>query len=68
MISLRARHRILHEVPMQLWSTAGHVITRNPTDIDVDVRRLTMYAAPDDSDEAAGTQILIYEADVTPLN
>jgi hypothetical protein len=68
MIGLR-QHRILHEVPMQLWSTAGHVITRNPTDLDADGRRhLTMYAAPDDSDEAAGTQILVYEADVTPLS
>jgi hypothetical protein len=68
MISLRGRHRILHEVPMQLWSAAGHVITRNPTDLDADGRHLTLYAAPDDSDEVSGTQILIYEADVTPLS
>jgi len=69
MIGLRTR-RILHEVPMQLWSTAGHVITRNPTDLDLDAdgRDLTLYAAPDDSDEAAGTQILVYEAEVTPLS
>ncbi len=68
MIGLRAPHRILHEVPVQLWSTAGHVITRNPTDLDADGRHLTLYAAPDDSEEAAGTQILVYEADVTPLD
>lgn len=67
MIDLRDRNRILHEVPVQLWSTAGHVITRNPTDLDADGRHLTLYAAPDDSDEVAGTQILVYEADVTPL-
>lgn len=67
MISLRAQHRILHEVPMQQWSTAGHVITRNPTDLDAAHRHLTLYAAPDDSEEVAGTQILVYEADVTPL-
>jgi hypothetical protein len=54
-------------VPLQLWSTAGHVITRNPTDLDADGSHLTLYAAPDDSGEAAGTQILVYEAEVTPL-
>lgn len=68
MIDLRDRHRILHEVPLQQWSTAGHVITRNPTDLDADGTHLTLYAAPDDSGEAAGTQILVYEADVTPLS
>lgn len=68
LIGLRSQHRILHEVPLQLWSTAGHVITRNPTDLDADGRHLTLYAAPDDSDEAAGTEILVYDADVTPLS
>lgn len=68
MIDLRDRHRILHEVPLQQWSTAGHVITRNPTDLDADGSHLTLYAAPDDSGEAAGTQILVYEAYVTPLS
>ena len=67
MIDLKDDHRILHEVPVQLWSTAGHVITRNPTDIDADGSHLTMYAAPDDYQEGVGTQILVYEADVTPL-
>jgi len=59
MIDLRDRHRILHEVPLQPWSTAGHVVTRNPTDLDADGSHLTLYAAPDDSGEAAGTQILV---------
>ncbi|PSL06828.1 hypothetical protein CLV30_102217 [Haloactinopolyspora alba] len=67
MIDLRDGHRIRHEVPLQLWSAAGHVITRNPTDIDVETRgdstELTLYAAPDDSDEGAGTQVLIYTAE-----
>ncbi|NEE01097.1 DUF6454 family protein [Phytoactinopolyspora halotolerans] len=70
MIDLRDEHRILHEVPLQLWSTAGHVITRNPTDLDAeptaDGARLTLYAAPDDADEGAGTQVLVYTADVAP--
>lgn len=68
MIDLRDRHRIRHKVPLQLWSTAGHVITRNPTDLDAAGNHLTLYAAPDDSGEAAGTQILVYEADVTSLS
>ncbi|HET7430566.1 MAG TPA: DUF6454 family protein [Nocardioides sp.] len=67
MIDLRTRG-IRHEVPTQLWSTAGHVVTRNPTDIDAVGDQLTMYAAPDDSGEGNGTEILTYEADVTPLS
>ena len=58
---------ILHEVPTQLWSTAGHVVTRNPTDLDAAGNHLTMYAAPDDFGEGNDTEILTYEADVTPL-
>lgn len=53
---------------MQRWSSAGHAITRNPTDLDAEGSHLTLCAAPDDSDEAAGSQILVYEADVTPLS
>jgi hypothetical protein len=68
MLDLADRHRMLHEVPLQIWSTAGHVITRNPTDLDADGNQLTLYAAPDDTGEGAGTQILVYEADVTPLS
>lgn len=30
---------------MQQWSTAGHVITRNPTDLEADASHLTLYAA-----------------------
>jgi hypothetical protein len=66
LLDLRSRS-ILHEVPVQLWSAAGHVVTRNPTDIDVDGDRLTMWAAPDDFGEGNGTEILTYEADVSPL-
>lgn len=66
MIDLR-NGRILHEAPIQLWSTAGHVVTRNPVDIDARGRHLTMYAAPDDAGEGKGTQVLVYEADVQPL-
>lgn len=66
LLDLRTR-RILHEVPTQLWSSAGHVVTRNPTDIDARGSHLTMYAAPDDFGEGNDTEILTYEATVTPL-
>lgn len=66
LIDLRTRS-IRHEVPTQLWSTAGHVVTRNPTDIDAVGTHLTMYAAPDDFGEGNGTEILTYEADAGPL-
>lgn len=59
--------RLLHEAPIQLWSTAGHVVTRNPVDIDARGRHLTMYAAPDDGNEGNGTEVLVYEADVAPV-
>jgi len=62
-----ADRTIVHEVPTQLWSTAGHVVTRNPTDLDADGSHLTMYAAPDDFGEGNDTEILTYEAEVTPL-
>ncbi|WP_226344311.1 DUF6454 family protein [Agilicoccus flavus] len=56
---------VLHEVPFQQWSTAGHVATRNPTMFTSSGDHLTMYAAPDDAEEGKGTQILTYEADVS---
>jgi Family of unknown function (DUF6454) len=62
-----ATHGIVHEAPAQLWSTAGHVVTRNPTDVDAVGSHLTMYAAPDDFGEGNDTEILTYEADLTPL-
>ena len=66
LLDLRTRS-ILHEAPTQLWSTAGHVVTRNPTDLDARGSHLTMYAAPDDFGEGNDTELLTYEADVTRL-
>lgn len=66
LIDLRSR-TIMHEVPTQLWSTAGHVVTRNPTDIDVEGDRLTLWAARDDFGEGNDTEILTYEAEPLPL-
>jgi hypothetical protein len=50
------------EVPVQRYSAAGHVVTRNPVELEVDGATLRMYAAPDDSDEAAGSELLVLEA------
>ena len=57
-------HAILHEVPFQKWSTAGHVMTRNPLKLAADGKRLTMWAAPDNGDEGNGTELYTFRADV----
>lgn len=57
-------HELLHEVPFQQWSTAGHVATRNPFKIAADGNKLTMWVAPDNGDEGNGTEILTYQATV----
>src|SRR5690606_12899460 len=38
----------LNEVPMPLFSSAGHVVTRNPVAVEVDGEVLRLFAAPDD--------------------
>jgi uncharacterized protein DUF6454 len=65
LLDLRSRN-VLHEVPVKEWSAAGHVATRNPVHLeaDGDGGTLRMWAAPDDGEEAAGTEILVYEAAV----
>ena len=63
-----AKGTTLHEVPFQKWSTAGHVATRNPFKLTADGGHLTMHVAPDDYEEGNGTEILTYEATVTPAN
>lgn len=65
LIDLRT-HDILHEVPFQQWSTAGHVATRNPLKLAATGDELTMWAAPDNGDEGNGTEILTYQATVNP--
>jgi hypothetical protein len=56
--------RILHEVPFPFFSAAGHVVTRNPVELEVRDGVLRLFAAPDDGEEVAGTELLVYE---TPL-
>lgn len=60
------RHNILRDVPFQQWSTAGHVATRNPFKMTANGNHLTIRVAPDNGDEGNGTEILTYQATVTP--
>jgi len=57
-------NRILHEVPFPYFSSAGHVATRNPVALEVDGPTLRLFAAPDDGEELASTELLVYEAPV----
>jgi hypothetical protein len=51
------RRTIVNEFPFQQWSAAGHVMTRNPLKFAADGSAVTMWAAPDNGEETAGTQI-----------
>lgn len=51
--------RVLHEVPVQARSAAGHVVTRNPVHLEAAPDGLRLWAAPDDGDEIAGTELLV---------
>lgn len=66
LIDLRDHH-VVHEVPLQRFSAAGHVVTRNPMKLFVDGNVLQLWVAPDDGEEIAGTELLHYRAAVTPL-
>ncbi len=61
-----SKQTLLRDVPFQQWSTAGHVATRKPFKMTADGNHLTMRVAPDNGDEGNGTEILTYEATVTP--
>ncbi len=52
---------IRHELPFPYFSAAGHVATRNPVQLELDGGTLRLLAAPDDGEEAAGTELLVYE-------
>ncbi|MFC7342330.1 hypothetical protein ACFQRI_13035 [Saccharopolyspora griseoalba] len=47
---------------MQPRSSAGHVATRNPVHLEHEGGTLRLWAAPDDDDEIAGTELLVYRA------
>jgi hypothetical protein len=65
MIDLRT-HNVLREVPFQKWSAAGHVMTRNPVKLAVSGSQLTLWAAPDNGEEANGTELFTYQASGNP--
>jgi hypothetical protein len=56
------KHDVINEIPFQQWSDAGHVMTRNPLKLAADGDAITMWAAPDNGEEAAGTQIYTWQA------
>ncbi|GCD89767.1 DUF6454 family protein [Nocardioides sp. LS1] len=58
-------HAVLHEIPFQQWSEAGHVMTRNPVKMAADGSHLTLWAAPDNGEEAGGTELYTFTADVS---
>jgi hypothetical protein len=53
---------IVHEVPFQQFSTAGHSMTRNPVVLESEGDVLRLFAAPDDGEEVAGTELFVFEA------
>jgi hypothetical protein len=54
------QQRIRRDVPISVFSSAGHVITRNPVTVTADESGLLIHAAPDDGDDDGGTRILSY--------
>jgi hypothetical protein len=59
-----AGDEIVHQLPFPQFSAAGHVVTRNPVALEVDGDTLRMFAAPDDQEEVAGTELLVFETPV----
>ena len=58
-------NEIVHELPVVGFSAAGHSITRNPVLVELDGDTVRLTAAPDDGEEVAGTELLVYEADLS---
>lgn len=55
-----ARQRILQETPVRVFSSAGHVITRNPFALTMEDGRFYFHLAPDDGADVNGTEMLTY--------
>lgn len=49
-------------MPFPKFSAAGYVITRNPVALEMAGVKLRLFAAPDDGEEIAGTELFVYEA------
>lgn len=56
--------RIVHETPIQVFSKAGHVVTRNPFALTNDSYGFLLHVAPDDGPEIAGTELLTFKANL----
>ena len=54
--------RIVHETPLQIFSRAGHVLTRNPFALTLESDGLFLHVAPDDGTELGGTELLTFKA------
>lgn len=57
-------HRVRQEIPVTLFSKAGHVVTRNPFALSLDADGILLHVAPDDGLEKGGTELLTYR--ITP--
>ncbi|MEA5456289.1 DUF6454 family protein [Sinomonas sp. JGH33] len=55
-----SERRIVTEVPVAAYSTAGHTITRNPFVLTRSGGETLLHVAPDDGDDPAGTELLTY--------
>ncbi len=55
-------HRILHEAPIPVFSSGGHVLTRNPFALSMGPEGLLLHVAPDDGHDSNGTELVTYRA------
>lgn len=56
------RGSTINEVPVQVFSDDGHVVTRNPVTFEATGSTLTMFSAPDDGEE--GAELLVHTTQV----
>ena len=54
--------RIDYETPIQFFSKAGHVLTRNPFALTSENDDLVLHVAPDDGFDLNGTELLKFKA------
>ncbi|WP_420175169.1 DUF6454 family protein [Luteococcus sp. OSA5] len=53
---------LINEVPVQVYSNNGHVVTRNPVAFQAKGSTLTMFSAPDDGEE--GSELLVHTTQI----
>lgn len=57
-----SRHIVVHDVPVSAYTSAGHVITRNPVALTAGPEGFLLHVAPDDSEQAGQTRVLTYRS------